>query len=187
MRDTALGSLRVQLFTGGGLVSDEDRWAKVREIVREECERIEARILEVLAKHGTKPKLECVNGRWVGVTDNQMAAWREAYGAVDIEAELRKASAWIVSNPHLAPKNQYGRFINTWLARTQNQSSIRSIPTRNDPQLPNKKLCEYCDKVATGNANRIWACGEHFDLALHHEPVPMFKNAVAAKNVTGER
>ena len=166
-------------------MSDEDRWAKVREIVREECERIEARILEVLAKHGTKPKLECVNGRWVGVTDNQMAAWREAYGAVDIEAELRKASAWIVSNPHLAPKNQYGRFINTWLARTQNQSSIRSIPTRSEP-VQHKKLCSYCDKVATGNPNRTWACDEHFQDAMHHEPVPLMRGVVA-KNVTGER
>ena len=149
-------------------MSDEDRWAKVREIVREECERIEARILEVLAKHGTKPKLECVNGRWVGVTDNQMAAWREAYGAVDIEAELRKASAWIVSNPHLAPKNQYGRFINTWLARTQNQSSIRSIPTRSDPA---PMICSYCSSPASGSTGGYKHCSsrECFDKAMGGE------------------
>jgi hypothetical protein len=167
-------------------VGDEDRWAKVREIVRQECERIEARILAVLEK-GSKPKIDFVNGKWVGITTTQREIWAAAYGAVDVESELRKAAAWISSNPHLAPKNQFGRFLNTWLARGQNQSSIRSIPTRNNELPVPKKLCEYCDKVATGNANRIWACGEHFDKALQHEPVPMFKNPVVAKNVTGER
>jgi hypothetical protein len=166
-------------------VGDEDRWAKVREIVRQECERIEARILDVLAKHSSpKSKIDFVNGKWVGITTTQREIWAAAYGAVDVESELRKAAAWISSNPHLAPKNQFGRFLNTWLARGQNQSSIRSIPTRSEPVLP-KKLCEYCDKVATGSANRIWACGEHFDKALQHEPVPMFKNAVVAKPVAG--
>ena len=169
-------------------MGDEDRWAKVREIVREECERIEGRILEVLAKHGSKQKLGFVNGKWTGITAEQREAWAAAYGAVDIEGELKKAAAWIVSNPHLAPKSQLGRFLNTWFSRTQDRSSIRSIPSQSEkPNVAPKKLCEYCDKVATGNPNRTWACDEHFTAAMHHEPVPMFKNPVAAKNVTGER
>ena len=163
-------------------MGDEDRWAKVREIVREECERIQDNILAVLEKHGNKPKLGFHNGRWVG-TEQQMAAWRVAYGAVDIEGELAKAAAWIVSNPHLAPRKEYGRFMNTWLSRCQDRSSIRSIPSPSE--APKRKLCEYCDKVATGNPNRTWACDEHFEKAMHHEPVPMFKNTVAAKPVAG--
>lgn len=166
-------------------MGDEDRWAKVREIVREECERIESRILAVLEKHGQKPKLGFLNGKWIGVTDPQLEAWKAAYGAVDIEAELRKAAAWIVSNPTLAPRKDYGRFLNSWMSKTQDRSAIRSIPTRNEPG-PSKKLCEYCDKVATGNPNRIWACDEHFTKAMHHEPVPMFKNTVTAKPVAGD-
>lgn len=168
-------------------MADEDRWAKVREIVREECERIEGRILDVLAKHGNKQKLGFVNGKWTGVTQEQREVWAAAYGAVDIEAELKKAAAWIVSNPHLAPKSQLGRFLNTWFSRTQDRSSIRSIPSPNERSAPvlGKKLCEYCDKVATGNPNRIWACDEHFEKAMHHEPVPMFKSGVTAKPVAG--
>jgi hypothetical protein len=158
-------------------VGDEDRWTKLEEIVR----RV---VKEEIAVLGKKGKLDFINGRWVGITQEQKEAWAAAYGSVDIEAEIKKAAAWIVSNPHLAPKNQYGRFINTWLARTQNQSSIRSIPTRSEPG-PSKKLCEYCDKVATGNPNRTWACDEHFQKALHHEPVPMFKSGVTAKPVSG--
>ena len=166
-------------------MADEDKWAKVREIVREECSRIEKNILAVLERHGTKQKIEFVNGKWIGITTVQREIWAAAYGAVDIDGELRKAAAWIVSNPHLAPKSQLGRFLNTWLARGQNQSSIRSIPTRSEP-VQHKKLCSYCDKVATGNPNRTWACDEHFQDAMHHEPVPLMRGVVA-KNVTGER
>jgi hypothetical protein len=159
-------------------VGDEDRWTKLEEIVR----RV---VKEEIAILGKKGKLDFINGRWVGITQEQKEAWAAAYGSVDIELELKKAAAWIVSNPHMAPKSQFGRFLNTWLARGQNQSSIRSIPTRSEAPIP-RKLCSYCDKVATGSPNKTWACDEHFDKALHHEPIPFMKGVVA-KNVTGER
>ena len=162
-------------------MGDEDRWTKLEEIVR----RV---VREEIAQLGKKAKLDFVNGKWVGVTAQQMEAWKAAYGAVDIENELKRAAAWIVSNPQYAPKNQHGRFLNTWLSRTQNQSSIRSIPTpneRNSIAGPGKKLCSYCTKVATGSPNSTWACDEHFRDALDHKPVPIFKNAVAAKPVAG--
>jgi hypothetical protein len=163
-------------------VADEDRWTKVREIVREECERIEGRILAVLQKHG-KAKLDFVNGRWVGVTAEQMEAWRAAYGSVDIDAELKNAAAWIVSNPMRAPKSQLGRFLNAWFAKTQDRSSIRSIPMRSE--VVAKKLCSYCTKVATNSPNRIWACDDHTHDAMDQKPVPMFKSGVVAKPVAG--
>jgi hypothetical protein len=173
--------------------NSRDKWERVRQIVRDECERIESRILEVLGSYGELPsarskksQVSFANGEWVGITNILLTAWKEAYPAVNVEVELRKAAAHLVSNPHKAPKSQYARFLNTWMRETQNRSAIRSIPTRSEQPQP-RKLCEYCDKVATGNANRIWTCGEHFDKALQHEPVPMFKNPVTAKNVTGER
>jgi hypothetical protein len=165
-------------------VGDEDRWAKVREIVREECERIEARILAVISKH--KTKVELVNGKWSGISEELKGSWALAYPAVDIQVELNKAAAWIMSNPTLAPKQQVSRFLLTWFSRTQDRLSIRSIPTRNEtPPAPNKKLCSYCAKVATSSPNRIWACDEHMMNAMHHEPVPMFKSGVTAKPVSG--
>jgi hypothetical protein len=145
-------------------VGDEDRWGKLEEIVR----RV---VREEVALLGKKQKLEFVNGRWVGITQEQREAWAAAYGAVDIEAELKKAAAWIVSNPHLAPKSQYGRFLNTWLSRTQNVSSIRSIQTRNDTG-PGKKLCAYCEKVALGSVNQIWYCNDHSRNAMDRDPIP---------------
>jgi hypothetical protein len=151
-------------------MSEEERWNKVRQIVREECERIELRILEVLDKHTKKAKVSFENGRWTGVTPEQLEAWKAAYGAVDIESELKKAAAWIVSNPHLAPKSQHGRFLNTWLARQQNQSSLRSIPSGKSEAGPGKKLCSYCENVATGSVGHLWHCPQHLRDAMDGKP-----------------
>lgn len=53
---------------------------------------------------------------------DKIVIWREAYPAVDIEAELRRMASWLDSNP-TRRKTRRGicRFINTWLARTQDR------------------------------------------------------------------
>lgn len=169
-------------------MTEEDRWAKVRQIVREENERLEARILGAIGK--AKNKVELVNGQWVGITEQLKQAWSSAYPAVEIEAELKKAAAWIMSNPTMAPRSQFTRFLLTWFARTQDRTAIRSIPTPSERTAiagPGKKLCAYCDHVASGSVNGRWHCNEHANDAMDLKPIPMFKNPVTAKNVTGER
>lgn len=162
-------------------MAEEDRWTKLEQIVR----RV---VREEVAALGKKPRIELVNGSWVGITAEQMGAWKAAYGAVDLDAELKKAAAWIVSNPHLAPKSQLGRFLNTWFSRTQNTTSLRSIPGgKRDEPGPAMKLCSYCASVATAKFGSIWACSSHSRDALDGVSVPMMKNPVLAKNVTGER
>jgi hypothetical protein len=141
-------------------VSDEGRWAKLEEIVR----RV---IREEIAGLGKKPKIELVNGKWVGITQDQREAWLAAYGAVDLEAELKTAAAWCVSNPSLAPKSQIGRFLNTWLTREQNRRSLQSIPnTRQSPMSIQKKTCAYCPKGSVGNRNGYEHCDDHAMAAL---------------------
>jgi hypothetical protein len=149
-------------------MGDEDRWNKVREIVRDECERIEARILEALEKHTTKVRLGFANGKWTGITQEQIAAWKEAYGSCDVEAELKKASAWIVSNPSQAPKSNFSRFLNAWLSRQQNVLSIRAIPTRNEIVT---KSCSYCPATSMGNINGWRYCSDqsHYQAAMNNE------------------
>lgn len=51
---------------------------------------------------------------------DKITIWREAYPAVDIEAELRRMASWLECNP-TRRKTRRGicRFINTWLARKQ--------------------------------------------------------------------
>lgn len=164
-------------------MGEEDRWIKLREIVREECERIEKNIIAVLAKNG-KQKVELVNGKWQGITDQTLEAWSLAYPAVDIQSELNKAAAWIISNPTMAPRTQFSRFLLTWFSRTQDRSSIRSIPTRNEIVETKRKHCSYCDAVATGNVGGRWACSTHMRDALDGKPVGHMWGVVA-KPVAG--
>ena len=150
-------------------MGEEERWERVRQIVREECERIEERILEVLEKHTKKTKLGFASGKWIGITEEQIAAWKEAYGLCDVEAELKKSAAWLLSNPSKAPKSNFARFVNAWLARQQTTLSIRSIPTRNE--RVEKMNCEYCGKGRTGVVNGIAHCGLHTRDAMDGVPV----------------
>lgn len=155
----------------------EDRWAKLEEIVRRVV-REEISALAVVKK----VKLGFENGRWTGITEEQMEAWKAAYGMVDIEAELKRAAAWIVSNPHLAPKSQLGRFLNTWFAKGQDRASIRSIPSRTE-EPPKKKACAYCHADATGSVGSILCCSKHVADAMDGKPRRML--GVVAAPVAG--
>jgi len=156
----------------------EDRWEKLRQIVEEALDK-------KLHEHGftKKTKLGFINGKWTGVTEEQLGAWKEAYGLCDVEAELKKASAWIVSNPSLAPKQNYARFLNSWLARQQTTLSIRSIPTRNEQAQDTKKFCAYCQKPTVGSVNGIWHCAAHSYDAMDQKPtgLSMVANSAAKK------
>lgn len=140
-------------------MSEEDRWAKLEEIVR----RV---IREEIALLGRKAKLELVNGRWVGITEQMKESWKAAYGAVDLEAELKRAAAWVVSNPMRAPKSQMGRFLNTWMTQEQNRASIRSIPTVRSIA---EKKCAYCERPASGSVNGFNHCSACAQKAMDGE------------------
>jgi hypothetical protein len=165
-------SRNVREFTGGLAVwtngrSVEDRWGRLEEIVRRVVRE------ELAAMKLGKQKLGFANGKWIGITEEQMTVWADAYPSCDLVVELKKAAAWIVSNPHLAPKSQFGRFLNTWFARQQNQLSIRSIPTRNDRPLELQPLtCAYCPAPKIGVVNGIPHCRPHTNDAMDQKPRP---------------
>lgn len=159
----------------------DDKWERVRQIVREECERVELRIINTLAKQ-VKSKVGFKNGQFSGIGEIELAALEAAYPAVDVRKNLKEAAAWICMNPGDAPVSNYGKFINSWLGRHQDRASIRSIPT----QRPEQKLkhCEYCDKVATGSVGGLWHCSEHSDDAYERRPRARMLGVVA-KPVSG--
>ena len=140
-------------------MGEEDRWAKLEEIVT----RV---INKALDERGlkAKTKLAFENGEWTGVTTEQLRAWGVAYPSCDVQKEMKLAAAWIVSNPNLAPKSQLARFMNTWLSRTQDRSAIRSIPTRSE--ATQKMSCDYCGKPRTGVTSGITHCSAHLRDAL---------------------
>lgn len=150
-------------------MTEEQRWKKVEEIVRKVVsEEMDARGFKL------KAKLSFSGGRWVGITEEQQEAWKLAYPSVNIQQQLQLAAAWIVSNPTLAPKSNYPRFLNTWLTRQQNQASLHAIPTARTIQ---HKTCDYCEKPSSGFTNGHNACDEHFAKAMYGERPPKLKLA----------
>src|SRR5690349_14654255 len=115
----------------------EDKWEKVRQIVREECERIEQRIVITLQKQA-KSKVGFKNGQFTGLGEIELAALQAAYPAVEVQKQLKEAAAWICMNPGEAPVSNYGKFLNTWLGRHQNRASIHAIPTARPTEIKQK-------------------------------------------------
>lgn len=157
-------------------MTEQERWLKVEEIVR----RV---VREEIAQLGKKPRIDLVNGRWVGVNEETINAWEAAFPALDLKAELNRAAAWIISNPALAPKSQFGRFLNSWFTKNQNQASLRSIPTERKTETK-LKLCSYCSATGVGQVGGIWACSDHWQKAMDRDPIPRMIGVVA-KPVAG--
>lgn len=69
------------------------------------------------------------------VPDLIQAGWRSAYPAVKLDAELAKAHAWVLAHPKNR-KSQWGRFLNSWLQKSQDRAPVmQSNDWRDDPKF----------------------------------------------------
>lgn len=58
------------------------------------------------------------------VEPDLMAAYRLAYPQIDVEQEISKMNAWLISNPdRQKTKRGIKRFINSWLSRARPQQN----------------------------------------------------------------
>lgn len=146
----------------------DDKWERVRQIVREECERIELRIVGSLAKQ-VKSKVGFKNGQFTGIGEIELAALQAAYPAVDVPKQIKEAAAWICLNPGEAPASNYGKFINAWFGKHQNRASLHAIGAPR-PAEHKQKHCEYCPRIATGSVGGLWHCPEHINDAMDRRP-----------------
>lgn len=65
-----------------------------------------------------KPAFDFVTGEFTGIPDLLVATWQEAFPAIDVRQEIKRAAAWLLSNPKNR-KSDYRRFLNNWLTRSQ--------------------------------------------------------------------
>ena len=55
-------------------------------------------------------------------SENEIIKWKELYQAVNVPQELRAMEGWTDANPKKRKtRNGVKRFVNSWLARAQNQ------------------------------------------------------------------
>lgn len=60
-----------------------------------------------------------------GVLDDDTAEWADAYPAVDVPAEIKRAEQWLKDNPAKRKKN-VSRFLTNWMARCQERGGGKS-------------------------------------------------------------
>lgn len=58
------------------------------------------------------------DGCFEGITHEMILNWKEAYPAVDLKVQLKRADEWLKANPNKTKKNYY-RFITNWMGRSQ--------------------------------------------------------------------
>lgn len=68
--------------------------------------------------------LQMQGGKQYVVPNDLIAAAREAYPLVDIEREIKRAAAWLVSNPTKRKKDA-PKFLNNWFKGTQDDAEKR--------------------------------------------------------------
>lgn len=66
-------------------------------------------------------------GVFVGPIGDLFGRWSKAFPAIDPEAEVAKAAAWLYANP-ANRKSNYVRFLTNWMSRAQDKAPRRSVP-----------------------------------------------------------
>ena len=85
--------------------------------------------LRINEKAQTQPvEIRCILARTYVCTALEIELWGVTYPAVDVPAELKRAAAWVESNPaHRKSERGMPRFLNAWMSRAQD-SAIRRAP-----------------------------------------------------------
>lgn len=76
-------------------------------------------------KQVTKIRFE--GGAFIGIAGDQVQRWAEAYPAIDVRSEVKRAAIWLEANPKNR-KSNYQRFLTNWFSRTQDRAG-RVTPT----------------------------------------------------------
>jgi len=63
--------------------------------------------------------------KFLNITIEDKAGWKDAFPAVDVEQELRKMREWLLANP-TKKKSNYRKFITNWLSREQDKGGTKS-------------------------------------------------------------
>lgn len=92
---------------------------------------------------------------FVGLTDEQVTQWAEAFPAVDVPLEIKRAAAWLDANPANRKRN-LKRFLVNWLTRAQ-EKAPRVVSTRRPAnQHPAKPAASKSTDLFDPNDESTW-------------------------------
>jgi len=88
-----------------------------------------------------KPYTERIEAYFSSIQVDLLKTWSEAYPNINVAYEIKKAKAWLISNPKNA-KSNFSKFLNNWLSRAmENPSSKSSIA---QPPKIHDYICTNC-------------------------------------------
>tara|TARA_R100001530_G_scaffold41371_2_gene31662 strand:- start:1779 stop:2639 length:861 start_codon:yes stop_codon:yes gene_type:complete len=117
-----------------------------------------------------KPYAERVSIFFENINVDLKQTWADAYPNIDIDYQLGKAKAWLLSNTNKAKKD-FPKFINNWLARAMEMPGSQVIkPTT--PKLK-KYICVKCDNRQQSSIDywklKCSKCGSEGTMVTPHE------------------
>lgn len=59
--------------------------------------------------------------------------FKAAYPSVNLDAEVKRAAIWILSNPAKRPTSNFARFLASWFSRSQNKFDIAKSTGQKQP------------------------------------------------------
>ena len=129
--------MKIKLVMELGVGVDEARASleKLGKIVS--CELIEHPVTKKVAKVTPKKEtvsIEIMPGVMIPLSKNILQLWTQTYPKEMLETELKKARAWLVINPHKAPKKNFERFLNSWFSRAFDQYR-KTLASNKSPKL----------------------------------------------------
>lgn len=100
------------------------------------------------------------------VCQEDIDGWKELYPAVDVLQELRKMKGWLDSNP-TKRKTQRGicRFINSWLARAQDEGGAYKKPAPRDKKNSFNNFPQHDYDFEQLEKELLGECGKEEELA----------------------
>lgn len=83
----------------------------------------EQRQPELVSDPAAVIQIQAVKGEQVPITQSQVDEWSEAYPAIDVLDEIRRARVWLDANPkNRKTKTGMTRFLVNWLSRAQDKA-----------------------------------------------------------------
>lgn len=79
-----------------------------------------------------KIQIKISDSKTIEVNKDLVSSWADTYPKDFLNEELKKARNWVLSNPHKAPKAQWGKFLNNWFNRgwDRYRTTLKSNPVK---------------------------------------------------------
>lgn len=128
-RRVNVNDLFLELSDSGYLQSPIKK--EIKKDIKEKKEIISTERPKAVAVVAPKTSINLLS-KQVEIPNTLVQSWADTYPKEYLELELKKARSWLITNPHKAPKTNFGRFFNSWFDRgwEKYRQTLKTNPTQ---------------------------------------------------------